>query len=160
MSHNSLNYNFGFSNFKEYKDLNFPSQSNIHNNLFNRNNKISLDYPNPFTNKTTNNFSLNLNQKQLSNNMDNTPVYNTYYSNFQTQNNHIPYKINSMNYKQSSKYDKRNFTEIYYSFLNMKQPIFFLLNYYPINEDKIIRVKFNTLKIIIFCYEVMIYFIK
>ena len=66
-------------------------------------------------------------------------------------------EINSMNYKQSSKYDKRNFTEIYYSFLNMKQPIFFLLNYYPINEDKIIRVKFNTLKIIIFCYEVMIY---
>ena len=97
MSHNSLNYHFGFSNFKEYKDLNIPSQGNIHTNLFNRNNKISLDYQNPFTNKTTNNFSLNLNQKQLTNNIDSTPVYNTYYSNFQIQNNHIPYKINSLN---------------------------------------------------------------
>ena len=95
MSHNSLHYNFGPKNFKE---INPPPQNYIqNNNIFNRNNKINFYIPKPFSNKTTNNFSLNLNQKQLSNNGDNTPVYNTYYSNFQSQGNQIPYKINSLN---------------------------------------------------------------
>ena len=94
MSHNSLNYNFGFNNFKE---LNPPSQNFSHNSLLNRNNKINFDIPKPFSNKTTNNISVNLNQRQLSNNLDNPSVYNTYYSNFQSPAHQIPYKINSLN---------------------------------------------------------------
>ena len=94
MSHNSLNYNFGMKNIKE---LNPPSQNYIHNNIFNRNNRINFDIPKPLSNKTANNFSVNLHQKQLSNNMDNPPVYNTYYSNFQSPGNQIPYKISSLN---------------------------------------------------------------
>ena len=66
-------------------------------------------------------------------------------------------EMNSMNFEQSKKYDKRNIIEIYYSFLNMKQPLFFLFNYYPKKEEKKNRIKFNSLKIIIFCYEIMIY---
>ena len=66
-------------------------------------------------------------------------------------------EMNSMNLEQSKKYDTRNLIEIYFSFLNMKQPLFFLFNYYPKKEEKKHRVKFNSLKIIIFCYEIMIY---
>ena len=95
MSHNNLNYHFVLNN---YKDMNIQSQNNINNNLFNRNNKINIDIPKPYSNKTTNNFCININQKQLSNNMEPTPVYNTYYSNFPPQGNQYPYKLSTLNY--------------------------------------------------------------
>jgi len=66
-------------------------------------------------------------------------------------------EMNSMNFEQSKKYDTRNIIEIYFSFLNRKQPLFFLFNYYPKKEEKKHRIKFNSLKIIVFCYEIMIY---
>ena len=66
-------------------------------------------------------------------------------------------EMNSMNFEQSKKYDTRNIIEIYFSFLNRKQPLLFLFNYYPKKEEKKHRIKFNSLKIIVFCYEIMIY---
>jgi len=67
-------------------------------------------------------------------------------------------EMNSMNFEQSISYDNRSsFFKIYISFLNMKQPMFFLFNYYPKKEEKKCQIKLNSLKIIIFCYEILIY---
>lgn len=67
-------------------------------------------------------------------------------------------EMNSMNYEQSLIYDnRRSFCKIYISFLNMKQPLFFLFNYYPKREEKKCQIKLNSLKIIIFCYEILVY---
>ena len=66
-------------------------------------------------------------------------------------------ELNSMNLEQSLKYDKRGFFQIYFSFINMKQPLFFLFNYYSKNNSQNFQIKFNSLRIIIFLYEIMIY---
>ena len=66
-------------------------------------------------------------------------------------------EINSMSLEQSLNYDKRKFCQIYYSFINMKQPLFFLFNYYTKINNPNFQIKFNSLRIIIFCYEIMIY---
>ena len=66
-------------------------------------------------------------------------------------------EINAMDLNQSLTYDKRGFLETYYSFINMKQPLFFLFNYYSKNKINNFQIKFNSLRIIIFCYEIMIY---
>ena len=66
-------------------------------------------------------------------------------------------ELNSMFFKESLKYDKRSFINIYISFLNMKQPLFFLINYYPKKEEGKFIIKFNTLKFLIICFEIMIY---
>ena len=96
MSYNNTNYNFAFNNFKEPNQI---QQKDYHTNLFNRNNKLNYNYQNPNSNKTASNFSYNfLEQKQL-NNKEKAQVYNTYYSNFQSQGNQIPYKLNTLNYE-------------------------------------------------------------
>ena len=66
-------------------------------------------------------------------------------------------ELNSMDLNQSLNYDKRGFFQIYFSFINMKQPLFYLFNYYTKNKNNNFRIKFNSLRIIIFCYEIMIY---
>ena len=66
-------------------------------------------------------------------------------------------EINAMNLEQSLKYDKRSFFLIYYSFINMKQPLFFLFNYYTSYKKPNFQIKLNSLRIIILCYELMIY---
>ena len=66
-------------------------------------------------------------------------------------------EINSMDLKKSLSYDKRSYFLIYYSFINMKQPLFFLFNYYTTNRKPNFQIKLNSLRIIIFCYEIMIY---
>ena len=66
-------------------------------------------------------------------------------------------EINSMDLKQSLNYDKRSYFLTYYSFINMKQPLFFLFNYYTTNRKPNFQIKLNSLRIIIFCYEIMIY---
>ena len=64
---------------------------------------------------------------------------------------------NAMDLKNSLNYDKRSFFEIYYSFINMKQPLFFLFNYYSKIQNNIFQIKLNSLRFIIFCYEIYIY---
>ena len=66
-------------------------------------------------------------------------------------------EINAMDLNQSISYDKRGFIQIYLSFINMKQPLFFLFNYYSKSKNTNFQIKFNSLIIIIFCYEIMIY---
>ena len=88
MSYNNTNYNFGVNNLKE---LNQMQQKDFHANLFNRNNKYNYNYQNQNSNKTANNFNYNLlDQKQILNNKEKTPIYNTYNSKFQSQGNQIP----------------------------------------------------------------------
>ena len=63
-----------------------------------------------------------------------------------------------MNYNDSKVFDQRkSFIKIYLSFLRIKQPLFFLFNYYPKKEENKYQIKFNTLKLIMFCYEILIY---
>ena len=67
-------------------------------------------------------------------------------------------EINSMNFENCLKYDKREtFFGIYLSFINRKQPLIFLLNYYPRKEEEKFRIKLTPLKYILFCYEMLIY---
>ena len=66
-------------------------------------------------------------------------------------------EMNSMSLEQSLNYDKRKLCQIYYSFINIKQPLFFLFNYYTKINNPNFQIKFNSLRIIIFCYEIMIY---
>ena len=66
-------------------------------------------------------------------------------------------ELNSMDLNQSLNYDKRGFFQIYFSFINVKQPLFYLFNYYTKNKSDNFQIKFNSLRIIIFCYEIMIY---
>ena len=109
MAYNNTNYNFGLNNLK---DLNQIQQKDFHTNLFNRNNKFNYNLQNQNSNKTANNFSYNfLEQKQLLNSKEN-PIYNTYYPNFQSQVNQIPYKLNTLNYDSNADYRRFNSNNI------------------------------------------------
>ena len=104
MSYRNTNYNFPLNNFKDLQQIK-PSEYNI--NLFNRNNKVNMNYQNQNSNRTTNNFSSNfLEPKYILKNKEKI-TYNTYYSNFQSQGNQNPYKINSSIYNNSNNLDYR-----------------------------------------------------
>ena len=106
MSYINKNYIYSSNNIK---GLNQIQQSNFQSNLFKRNNKFYNNFQNQTSNKTANNFSYNfMDQKQLLNSKDRIPIYNTYYSNFQSQQNHIPYKINISSYNNSIDYRRLN----------------------------------------------------
>ena len=106
MSYNNKNYFFGNNN---YKDISQLQQSELNYNLFNRNNKFNYNFQNQYSNKTANNFSYNfLEQKQLLNSKEKMPIYNTYYSNFQSQANQTPYKVYQSNYNNIQDYHRFN----------------------------------------------------
>ena len=108
MSYNNTNYNFN-----KYKDLNQMQPKDFYSNLFNRNNKINYNQQNQNSNKTASNFSYNfIEQKKLMSNKEKIPIYNTYYSNFQSQSNQIPYKLNTLNYDTNMDYRRFNTNNI------------------------------------------------
>ena len=110
MSYRNKNYMFFNSNFK---DLNQLHQNNFNLNLFNRNNKFNYNVQNQNSNKTANNFSYNfLEQKQLLNSKEKIPIYNTYYSNYQSQSKQMSYKLNASNYNNSIDYRRFNSNNI------------------------------------------------
>ena len=64
-------------------------------------------------------------------------------------------ELNTMVFKDSYNYDKRTLCQVSFSFINRKQPLFFLFNY---NSSKFIfQIKYGAVKFIIFCEEIMIY---
>ena len=72
-------------------------------------------------------------------------------------------EFNNMDFEYSSKYDKRKFIDIYLSFLRIKLPVLFVLFFsflLKVNHSNVegnIRMKHKIFKIIIFCWELMIY---
>ena len=115
MSNNDIpNYFIGISN--NNKNIPQHSQVNHHINLFKRNNKLNFDIPKPNSNKTTNNFNLNFfNQRQqLLNRKETQPIYNTYYSNFQSQANN---QFTTLNYNDEKRINNIN-NNNYYAQIN------------------------------------------
>ena len=69
-------------------------------------------------------------------------------------------ELNAMDFLQSLKYDKRTFYQIYFSLLNYKTPLFFLLHYYNSNpnENYTFQIRYPSAKLIFFCYEIYVCF--
>ena len=109
MSYNIINYNFDLNNFKNTNQL---QAKDLHTNLFNRNNKINVNNQNQNSNKTANNFSYNFIEQKQFNNKKKNHIYNTYYSNFQSQGNQIQYKLNTLNYDSIPDYRGFNSNKI------------------------------------------------
>ena len=69
-------------------------------------------------------------------------------------------ELNYMDFTQFLKYDKRNFFQMYLSFLNEHSPLFFLLHYY--NSDPkgnmIYQIRYPSAKLIFFCIEIYVCF--
>ena len=69
-------------------------------------------------------------------------------------------ELNAMDFNDSYMYDKRTLCQVYFSFINRKQPLFFLFNYNSSSSSSVstFQLKFGAVKFIIFCVEIMIYF--
>ena len=68
-------------------------------------------------------------------------------------------ELNAMDYSNSYQYDKRTLCQVYMSFINRKQPLFFLFNYNSSSSGTIstFQINYQSVKFIIFCVELMIY---
>ena len=69
-------------------------------------------------------------------------------------------ELNAMDFDNSCIYDKRTLCQIYFSFINRKQPLFFLFNYNSSSSSSIstFQINYGSVKFIFFCIEIMIYF--
>ena len=69
-------------------------------------------------------------------------------------------ELNAMDFNDSYMYDKRTLCQVYFSFINRKQPLFFLFNYNSSSSSSVstFQLKYGAVKFIIFCVEIMIYF--
>ena len=69
-------------------------------------------------------------------------------------------ELNAMDFQDSYNYDKRTLCQVYFSFINRKQPLFFLFNYSSSSSSSVstFQLKYGAVKFIIFCVEIMIYF--
>ena len=68
-------------------------------------------------------------------------------------------ELNAMDYENSYQYDKRTLCQVYLSYINRKQPLFFLFNYNSSSSGSIstFQINYQSVKFIIFCVELMIY---
>lgn len=64
----------------------------------------------------------------------------------------------AMSFKNSLVYDRRSFCQYYLSLLNLKQPLFFLINADRSTEFSSFHVSYKAVTIIVFSMEIMIYF--
>ena len=68
-------------------------------------------------------------------------------------------ELNAMDFNNSCIYDKRTLCQTYFSYINRKQPLFFLFNYNSSSSSSIstFQINYKSVKFIIFCVELMIY---
>jgi len=113
---------------------------------------------------TTNSFFMNGTMAQQMIDLNNT--LNKYNEKIETPQIVVPIdsiftdeELNSMNFSDSFLYDKRTLCQIYASFINRKQPLFFLFNYNSSSSHSVstFQINYNSVKYIMFCVELMIY---
>ena len=68
-------------------------------------------------------------------------------------------ELNAMDYHYACIYDKRTICQMYLSFINRKQPLFFLFNHNRSSSRNVslFQINFQSIKFIVFCLEIMIY---
>ena len=67
-------------------------------------------------------------------------------------------ELNSMDFEQSCQYDKRSLCQVYLSYINRKQPLFFFFNYNSSSSGiSIFQINYQTIRFIIICIDFMIY---
>ena len=68
-------------------------------------------------------------------------------------------ELNSMDFHNSCQFDKRTLCQVYKSYINRKQPLFFLFNYNSSSSGSVstFQINYTSVKFIIFCIELMIY---
>jgi hypothetical protein len=68
-------------------------------------------------------------------------------------------ELNAMDFNDSCMYDKRTLYQTYLSYINRKQPLFFLFNYNTSSSHSasIFQINYQSIKFLVFCLEIMIY---
>ena len=66
-------------------------------------------------------------------------------------------ELNAMDFNYSVSYDKRTLCQVYLSYINRKQPLFFLFNSSSSSSISTFQVSYKSIKFIMFCIELMIY---
>ena len=67
-------------------------------------------------------------------------------------------ELNAMDFEESCQFDKRNLCQVYLSFINRKQPLFFFFNYNSSSSGiSVFQINFQTVRFIIICVDLMIY---
>ena len=67
-------------------------------------------------------------------------------------------ELNAMNFEQSCKFDKRSLCQIYLSYINRKQPLFFFFNYNNTSSGmSIFQIDYQSIRFIIICIDFMVY---
>ncbi len=68
-------------------------------------------------------------------------------------------ELNSMDFNNSCQFDKRTLCQVYKSYINRKQPLFFLFNYNSSSSGSVstFQINYTSVKFIIFCIELQIY---
>ena len=68
-------------------------------------------------------------------------------------------ELNSMDFNNCCQFDKRTLCQVYKSYINRKQPLFFLFNYNSSSSGSVstFQINYTSVKFIIFCIELQIY---
>ena len=67
-------------------------------------------------------------------------------------------ELNAMDFEESCQFDKRSLCQVYLSFINRKQPLFFFFNYNMSSSGiSIFQINYQSIRFIIICVDFMIY---
>ena len=67
-------------------------------------------------------------------------------------------ELNALDFEESCQFDRRTLCQVYLSFINRKQPLFFLFNYNSSSSGiSVFQINFQSLRFIIICIDLMIY---
>ena len=67
-------------------------------------------------------------------------------------------ELNAMDFEQSCQFDKRSLCQVYLSYINRKQPLFFFFNYNNSSSGiSIFQINYQSVRFIIICIDFMIY---
>ena len=67
-------------------------------------------------------------------------------------------ELNAMSFEQSCQFDRRTLCQVYFSFINRKQPLFFFFNYNSSSTGiSIFQINYQSIRFIFICVDFMIY---
>ena len=68
------------------------------------------------------------------------------------------HELNAMSFEQSCQFDRRTLCQVYFSFINRKQPLFFFFNYNSSSTGiSIFQINYQSIRFIFICVDFMIY---